>query len=86
MSDSWYSIERRSRTSSATVGRVAARNASVLPPQLWPRSQMTGSRGAASTAAAIRGAYVAGSASVAAMAAENLRNARRDMPRRTSAA
>ena len=56
MSVSWYSTDSRSRTSSETVGLVARRNASVLPAQSWPRSQMTGSRGAVATAAAMRGA------------------------------
>ncbi len=58
----------------------------MFPEQAWPRSQTTGSRGAAATAAAIRGAKDGGSARVAAIAAENFRNDRRDTPRSRSAA
>jgi hypothetical protein len=83
---SWYSTESSSSSIWLTVGFAARRNAIVLPPQSWPRSQITGSRGAASTASAIRGAYDAGSARAAAIAAENLRNARREMPRSSSPA
>ncbi len=61
-------------------------NARLSPPQAWPRSQMTGIRGAAVTAAAIRGAYDSGRARVVAIAAENLRKVRRDIPRWTIAA
>ncbi len=81
-----YSIDRRSRINSATVGLDAPRRAAESPAQACPRSQMTGIRGATATAAAIRGAYAAGSASAVAIAAENLRNERRDMPRSSIAA
>jgi hypothetical protein len=56
----------------------------VLPAQSWPSSQITGTRGAVSSALAILGAYDIGSASAPAIAAENLRNARRETPRSTS--
>jgi hypothetical protein len=53
----------------------------VLPPHVWARIQITGRRGAVSTAFAIIGAYEAGRASAAAIADENLRNDRRVIPR-----
>ena len=55
-SDSCHSTDSVSSRSVETLGSEVRRNASVLPPQVWPRTQITGRRGAASTAAAIRGA------------------------------